>query len=389
MKILGFNISLAKKATEVKTSDGKKRRASLIIRKQISREVSYEIKDITTALNVARNVDYPDRARLMDIYEYINRDGHLTSQLRTARLKVRSEPWLLYRKGTPDMAASELFNKTWFNKIIEYALDQEFYGFSVVELDELNPAETTIGTVILIPRKHISIEKQWILIDGNINGDYLPYGDVMQQLDLIEFGTRDEYGTLLQCAYNVIWKFYSRSDWARSSEKAGMPITAIKADTNDDKELDEMETRAANLGTDGFIIVQRTDEVSFLERKNENGHLIYKDNIGLCNEELSKTINGNTATTDTKAFSGSAEVQERTMDDFTEGRMQMIVNNINDVFLPYLVAKGFKCNDLRFDYPLLKRTRESKINGPQLPAPGADKKDDAKEDDTKDEPKEK
>lgn len=370
MKIFGVNIQLSKQTkpsgnNAAKQSNSKKR-ATVAIKKQPRREISFEIKDITAAINLANNVDSPDRNRLFQIYRYIKRDGHLKSQIKTAKIKVASEPWLLYKNGQPDIKATELFNKTWLNKLIEYILEQEFEGFSLVELDDIDAANIN-ATVTLIPREHVSIEKQWILIEASINGAYLPYADIMQEIDLLEFtGARDDLGSLLECSYNIIWKYYSRSDWSRTSEKVGMPIVQIGADTNDDKELDAIEARAANLGTDGYMVTQKDDTVQLLERKSDRIHDIYWDNVKLCNEEVSKIINGNTATTDQKAFVGSSEVQERTMDDFTQARLQMIVNNMNDVVIPYLKYKGFPI-DHTFDYPLLKRNRERRITGAPLP----------------------
>lgn len=369
MKILGFEIRLAKPPAKQVKAEAKKRAVSKQLRRRQKREVSYEIADITQAITIAANIDNPDRGRLHEIYDYIERDGEVVSQLRTAYFNVESEPWLLYRDGNPDMPTSELYNATWFNTLIRYALMAEFRAYAVVELEDINPQEAAVGQVILIPHNHVCIEKQWILIEGTINGEYLPYGEHMQELNLLQFGSENGHGIYLPCAYNVIWKYYSRFDWSRASEKAGMPIVAIKADTNDDIELDEMEQRASQLTADGYIVVQATDDVSFLERKNENGHVIYKDNMAYCDEQIDKIINGNTAVSNTKSFTGSAEVQERNMNDFTMSRLQSIANEINDRVLPFLVAKGFGLEGLRFDYPELRRRREAKINGPQMPTP--------------------
>jgi hypothetical protein len=363
IKLFGYRINLGKdKATKtLPTVD--RTRATGAIRKQPKTEISFQIADIRNAVQQAKNAELPNRSRLHDIYRYILRDGHLKSQLRTAKYKVLSEPWLLYIDGKPDNAASELFRKRWFNQVIEYILETEFHGFSAVEFNNLDPVNANIGEVVLIDREFVSIEKQLILIEGTINGPYIPYGQIMYDIDLLEFGQRYDLGTLLECAYNVLWKYYSRSDWSRASEKFGMPILSIEAGTNNKTELDDLEVRAANFGTDGYIVSQQGDKVSVIERTGQQMHNIYKDNIVLCNEEISKIINGGTATTDQKSFVGSAEVQERTLEDFTTARMQLVVDEVNEKLLPYLIAKGFPANGRRFDFPQLIKLREQKING--------------------------
>ncbi|MFP5039419.1 DUF935 family protein [Parasediminibacterium sp. JCM 36343] len=215
----------------------------------------------------------------------------------------------------------------------------------------------------LIERFYVSPEKQWILIDGTINGSYLPYGDIKNELNLLEFGDTDNLGCLLECAYNVLWKYYSRSDWSRFSEKFGMPILSIEADTNDATELDKLEQQAANFGADGYIVTQKGDQSRILERSGLNAHYIYKDNIGLCNDELSKIINGQSATSDPKSYVGAAQVQERTMDDFTTARLQAIVDEVTENVMPYLIHKGFPLEGYTFDYPSLRRAKDAIIKG--------------------------
>lgn len=354
---------------------GSKRSARTIIRKQPKREVSFQIADIKTGLQMAKNVDDPDRAKLLQIFEYIMRDGHLKSQYRTARIKVLSEPWLLFQGNKPVQDLSENMRRRWMSTIIESILDAEFYGYTLLETDEIDPANFIINYAEALDREYVSIEKQHLLIEGTINGPFLPYAEMMDELCLLEFGKRTDYGILLECAYNVIWKYYSRSDWSRGSEKYGMPILSIETDTTNDAELDRIESKAANFGTDGYIVTQAGDKATMIERTGQRMHDIWYDNIKLCNEEISKAINGQTASSDPKAFVGAAEVQERTMDDFTFSRMENISYEMNDKVLPFLRRKGFAIGeDVRFDYPSLIRERERRLNGPQSPSTDAKQK---------------
>lgn len=366
MKIFGYRISLAKnKAANASAQDSDKRRATNTIRKQPKREVSFQINDIKTGVQMALNADEPNRGRLHDIYRYVMRDGHLKSQIRHAKIEAIGEPWMLYKDDKPDEEISKLYRKRWMTHIIEYILESEFHGYSVIELTAgAVPGEVNFE-VKLIEREYVSIERQWILIEGTVQGAYLPYADIKWDIDLLEFGKRDDLGSLLECAYNVIWKYYSRSDWSRTGEKFGMPILAIEAETQNDKELDALENRAANFGSDGYIVTQAGDKVNIIERTGQNVHLIFKDNIQLCNEEISKIINGQTGTSDQKAYVGAAEVHERVMGAFTMARLQMIADEFNEKVLPYLVYKGVIVEGYKFDYPALVREREKRLNGQQ------------------------
>lgn len=383
IKFLGLTIRKGSVELKAVPAGNGRQRATNVIRKQQKREVSFQINDIKVALQMAKNVDDPDRSRLHEIFDYIVKDGHMISQLRVAKNEVLSEPYQIYVNGKPDKKLSEALTKRWLNSIIEYILEAEMYGYSLVELDDFDTAKFSIKDVESIPRDYVSIEKQWILIEGTINGPYLPYGEILETLDLLEFGRKSDFGILLNCAYNVIWKYYSRSDWSRGSEKFGMPILAIEADTNNDSELDSLETKAANFGTDGYIVTQKGDVTQLIERSGQRMHDIWLDNIKLCNEEISKIINGQTSSSDPKAFVGAAEVQERTLEGFTSSRLQNIVDEINEKVFPFLVAKGFSIPEgAKFDYPSLIRAREQKLNGP--PAPTAPAAPEKKEDKTPD-----
>lgn len=364
IKLFGITLRKGSVALKAAPTDNARARAGSVIKKQTKREVSFQIADIKAALTLCKNAEMPDRSKLLQIYAYILKDAHLKSQLKTAKFKVLAEPFILYNGDTPDDATSLLFRKKWMSKIITYILEAEMYGFSVLELDGLDPATFNIASVEMIDREYISIEKQWVLIEGNINGSYLPYADIMNDIDLLEFGEKDDFGCLLECSYNVIWKYYSRSDWSRGSEKFGMPILSIEADTNNDHELDAIEAKASSFGTDGYIVTQKGDVAKFIERTGARMHDIWLDNMKYCDEQISKNINGQTASSDVKAFAGAAQVQERTMDDFTFARLQNICDEVNEKLIPYLRLKGFNIPEgVTYDYPTLKRERERKING--------------------------
>jgi hypothetical protein len=377
-KILGKTIKLGKDASSnapttdvVKKGTGgdpyTRKRATTVIKKQYKREVSWQISDIKMALIMAANPINPDRLRLHQIYRYIMLDARMKSQVRDMLLKIKSEPWMLYIGDNPDEELTELYRKRWMNAIIQYIAEKELHGYSVLELDKIEPDKINIGMVTLLPREHISIENQWILINATVNGSYIPYGDVMWDIDLLEFvDDRADYGILLECAYNVIWKYYSRTDWSRTSEKWGSPVLSVLVDTTDDKELDNYEARAANFGSDGYIIGQKGDEMEILFPGGTKMHDIFLDNIKMCNEELTILVNGQTAMTDQKAFVGSSEVQERKFEDLTLSRLQTIVDDINEKVIPYLRYKGFKLpEDIRFDYPALVQERARKTIGQQ------------------------
>lgn len=339
-----------------------KKRASYAVKPPPQRQVSYEIKDIKTAIITATNADHPDRARLIAIYDYIMQDSHLASQIMVAVNKVISEPFALYKGNKIDDEASKLLETSWFEELVTHIIEAEFYGYSLVELF-VNKDKGI--EEILILRQCVQPDLKMLLPEGTMHGKRIPYGEVVDELSLIQFGAPGDLGILQKAAYNVLWKFYARSDWSRASEKFGMPILWIEADTNQDAELDRLEQKAAGFGSDGYIVTQAGDKVQIVERTGQDIHKIYLENIRYCDEQNSKLINGQTGTSDNQAWAGTSQVQERLLEDINYSRMRRVKYAINAQVLPYLIAKGFtQLNGMEFDY---REIREPK--GTQNPTP--------------------
>lgn len=299
-----------------------------------------------------------DRARLIAIYDYIMQDAHLSSQVRVAIDKVICEPFALYRNEKPDLEGSKMLESSWFEELVNHIIEAEFYGFSLAEL-YVNTDKSIEETLIL--RQCVQPDLKLLLPDGTIHGRIIPYGDSLDELSLIQFGAPLDLGVLQKAAYNVLWKFYARSDWSRASEKFGMPVLWIEADTNQDAELDRLEQKAAGFGSDGYIVTQAGDKVNIVERTGQDIHKIYLENIRYCDEQISKLINGQTGTSDTKAWTGSSEVQERLLEDINYARMRRVKYAINNQVLPYLIKKGFtQFNGLEFDYRTIKEPKTAK-----------------------------
>lgn len=334
------------------TKDVKRYRAQYKARPRIPRVTGFEISDLTTAQITAINIHRKDRTRLLDIYEYVMKDGHLRSQIRTAKMKVTGRSYGLYRKGKRDDELSKMIEKKWFVGLMKHILDAEFWGFSAVELIV---EDGKVSSVDLIPRQNISPDYKWILVDGMIDGKIIEIEGNEEITNVLLFAEDDNLGELFYAAFYSIYKFYDRGDWSRYNEKVGIPVLKMIIDSNLDEELDNAEARASSFGSDGYIVGQKGDEIDLIEKQNSNGHLSFKDAIQFDDDENSKIINGQTATSEEKSFVGSSEVQERILQDYSYTRMQDMKFNINDQVLPFLRKKGMAIpEDVEFNFAILQ-----------------------------------
>lgn len=332
-------------AENAKDARDKKKRFSYKLKRVQPYRVELGQEVLRQAVDLAENVYEPRRWELYRIYKSIEKDLHLYSQMRTAFFKVIGEPAAIVDPVTAQIDAdlTRLVQKEWFEEIGINKLAAEFYGHSVTEMGQMAPDEMFNNELVftgasLFPREHISPEKGLILISP-FDTEGIPFREPPFNRWLLEAGTTHDLGLFQASARNSIYKFFTFSDWSRSSEKWGDPILLLFSASDDESENEEKEKFAKNLGRNSYLITDIEDKAELLERQNgTNAHLIYKDFIEVLNQENSKGVNGQTATTDEKSFVGSAEVQERVLNVYTTSRLRRLYYYHNAVTLPYLVG---------------------------------------------------
>jgi Protein of unknown function (DUF935) len=297
-----------------------------------------EMKELRMAIESAENPYRPRRFYLLRLYHEVTRDLHLAAQLRISRITVERAPFQVVRKRSTTAVdeAAEVFEQPWFNKYLRHALDAEFYGHSLLEFRK----EADMLAVYLVPREHVRPESGEIVLDIH-HETGLPFRDGPLAGQLIEVGEADDLGILLLASREAIRKKYSKTDWSRKSEKFGMPFVVLKTASQQETEIDKKSRMLENMGSNNWGVFDDEDELQFHESKSgENGHNLFADLIKVCDDEISKLINGQTGSSDQKAYVGSAEVHERLLNDFTFARLRRLQEEINYKLIPWLIRNG-------------------------------------------------
>ena len=262
---------------------------------------------------------------------------HVKSQMRTAIFGVVKQKWVIVdEKNEVDEELTELLQKLWFHELSKRIIETEFYGHSLLYFWQ-NEQTGEIDKTKLFPRMHVNPEKGVLIPDLDREEVVVPYdNDIFKQV-FLEVGEAGDLGLLQDVARWCIIKWWTIKDWARSSEKWGDPHLVIQSSSDDDTENDKKAEMAQNFGANSWLMVSAEDKVQLLERSQAGtAHNIFLDFIKISNEENSKGINGQTATSDTQAFVGAAEVQERILDDYTESRLMTLMFFHNEKTLPFL-----------------------------------------------------
>lgn len=296
------------------------------------------IDDLEKAIQVALDAENPSRIPLYNIIKN-NTDLHVKSQIRTALFKVIQEEGVIVDSNyVIQKDATEQFKRKWFDDLNNHILEAELYGHSLIYFF-LDLEKREIESSELLDRFHVSPERGAIIPDLNNEDKVFVYrGNELFQQIFLEVGKPKELGLMHEVVRQSILKRYTVSDWARSSEKFGDPLLAIKSASDNEEENDAKESFAKNFGNNGYVIVDVDDEIELMERKGAgSAHKIYLDFIKYLNEENSKGINGQSATADEKAFVGSAEVHERILNDYTLYRLRKLMHFHNEKTIPFLV----------------------------------------------------
>ena len=319
-----------------------------------------ELEELATAIRLAKSPDYPNRLKLYAIYERIIHDSHLQSQIRTAKLSVLKSDFVIKKNNKINDKAKDLLAQSWFDKFIDLALDAEFWGHSLIEFSTLNQ-NNKFTDVTLIPRTHVKPEKG-IVVAEPTDDKGIAYRNYATQFALIEIGDKYDLGLLETAAREVIVKNYARTDWSQASEKYGMPLLKIKTNTSDSKEIDRLEEMAQNFAYNGYIIINSEDDAEIIQIKSTDFYKIYLENIQSCNENISKLINGQTGTSDEKAYVGSAEVHERILNNYTFSRLRKMQYIVNNQLIPFLIKWGYPLDGYQFQYTDLLPKDQPVIN---------------------------
>jgi SPP1 gp7 family putative phage head morphogenesis protein len=333
--------------------------------------ITMSMDNLKAAMDQAVDVYNPNRNELLLLYYQTMKDSHTKSQLEIAINKVASLPFRIWDGDTENEDLKYFFKKPWFDDYIKTFIEAELWGYTLGEFGDMVNGE--FKNMKVFQRRWVNPARKEILaLPSNQRG--VPYADVLNDIFMIEFGDPDDQGTLELITKEVIWKNFARTDWSDFNERFGKPILDIATDTDDQAEVNKRATMAAGFGSNLWIVRDIDDQVNILEAKNVGGNgQNFEKMIRMCNEEISKVINGQSGTSDEKSFVGSAEVGERILNDYTKARVRRMSNHINYTLIPFLNFAGYPLNNATFEFIIEEKNVDTKTTDPE-PAQPVNKK---------------
>lgn len=328
---------------------------------QQTRRGGLDVGVYMSAIRSAEIIDYPRRDKLCDLYEDVKLDSHLFSVLRKQKAAVLSTPIQFMRDGKVDETMQEHIKSPWFLQFLSDLYDHEWEGVGG-SLFQFYRDERGWINYTLVPRKNVDAINRLILRhQGDTVGVSWDEFD-----DLLYIGKPRMIGNLAVAAFWVILKRNNVGDWADFAEIFGRPIREGTYNAFDEEARQKLLKDITEMGGAGVIVHPDSTELKLVQAQNVSGGGDLYEKLGTyCNNEISKTVTGNTLTTEAgdKGTQALGAVQKEGEEDINFFVKQTILNILNYEMTETFARLGINTDGGEFFFvPPKSKNSQEKVN---------------------------
>ena len=314
-----------------------------------------------TALNSAKNADYPSVYNLYNLYDYILDDAHLTSQIENRIQDTLGATFNLKKKGgdVDDELTSNFQNSKLFNDIITYILQTRFFGNTVIEFEWKQEAQNEPELIAnLLPRQNILPTKGTFLKDYSEQTG-VQYRELAEfGTWILEFGNPKDIGLLNKAIPHVLFKRFGQSCWSELCEIYGIPPRVYKTDAQDPQAVARGKRMMQDMGSAAWFIIDTTEEFEWAKGVTTNGD-VYSNLLSFCDQQNSLLISGAIIGQDTKNGNYSKEQSSQKMlDKLVMADMALVEMYMNTKVMPALARLGVVPADYVFAFEISEDLQE-------------------------------
>jgi len=248
----------------------------------------------------------PYRVQMQQIFIDTVLNGHVAACIQKRKnLTLLKNFSIVDDEGVEDGEATKLIQKDWFQLMRNYILDAQYYGYSLITFGDMVDGE--FPNVQVTRRADVSPDRlvlsSFMYIPTGINfmneNEKDPNGNSYYDWSLY-VPTPSENG-VSKCGYGLLYKVALYEIVMRSIigwntdyiERYGQPTVVIKTTKDSDEERDKAEKAAQNLGSSGYMIMDKMDEFEFAETSNSGTGWQSYDNLEQrCIKIISKILLG-------------------------------------------------------------------------------------------------
>lgn len=333
-----------------------KRVTKLSVNLQLQTEALIK-KDLRTWRNAwqyAKNVEYPNRVPLYDVYGDVDADMHLTGCVGQRSGYVLNKSFrIVNREGVENPELTAVFEAPWFKTFMELALDSHYWGHSLIQLGDVISVDgkPAFSEVQLVPRRHVIPEYGVIVVrqqEAWQNG--YDYRNSEMADWVVEVGDTHNLGLYLKCAQHTIPKKNVCAFWDMFSEIFGIPFRVGKTTSRDPKEQGRIEKMLGSMGAAGWALFPEGTEIEIKESTRGDAYNVFDKRIERANSELSKGILTETMTTENGSSLSQSEVHLEVLKNLVSKDADKLRDVVNFQLIPKMIKHGFPLSGYRFDW---------------------------------------
>jgi len=354
------------------TTDGNKN-ANTNLRREISKlNVVREKQDAKTwrdAIEEAERAFWPFRVKMQTLFLDTVLEGHTKSCIRKRKkLTLLRNFRFADTNGKVNEDLTNRFKKTWFSLFVEYAIEAQLYGYTLISMGDLDETlDNPFPNLSILQRTHVSPDRMHIAkfpySPAGIDFTKEPYSDWYVYVTTpsetgASFGRQCGYGEL----YSVgLYSIYLRNLYGQNAsfiELFGQPLRVGTTDKLEGPEYDKFVSFMANMGGGNFIVKDGQDTVHFEESKTiGTAYKVYGDFEKRNADLVAKLLLGHAdALNSTPGKLGSSQGGEQSPAQIALNETQatdglFIEHIVNDELLPRLRNLGWTIpEDVKFEF---------------------------------------
>jgi phage gp29-like protein len=331
--------------------------------------IKQDVQQWREAIKEAELPILPFRYKMQIAYLDTVLDPHLLACMeRRKNLTMLRNFEMVDKNGVKNDEWSKFFDAQWFRTFLNYSLDAQFYGYSLISMGDIE--DNIFKNINIIRRCNISPDRHNVApVPYSPDGaDFLsePYSSWH-----IWIKTHNPHG-LSSCGYGLLYELTHlvimlknnliyNSDYA---EVYGMPFRQMKTSMKNEEERKAAELNMQRMASNNYIITDTDDEIIF-HKVESGGYSVYSDLEERLNKLISKIVLGHSDALDSVpgrlgSSQGVDSPVSQAMTDTQAVDANFIIPIVNEQLIPLMRFHGINIpEDLTFNFTNdIERTEE-------------------------------